>query len=130
MAHYAILDENNVVLKVITGRNEDEIVDGISDWEAHYSQVTGFRALRCSYNNNIRKQYPGHGFTYDEDADQFVSPQPFPNWTLDENNDWQPPVPLPDDADTVPYDWDVDANNWVDIRSLPFTPVDDGGEPA
>ena len=113
MAHYAFLDSNNVVTQVIVGRNEDEVVDGISDWEAHYAEVYGQKCVRTSYNNRIRKQYAGIGFTYDADADQFVAPQPFPSWTLDANNDWQPPTPMPTDGKF--YRWDEDDQEWVEV---------------
>jgi len=72
MAHYAYIDENNIVIDVITGRNEDEVVDGISDWEAYYGAMRGLRCLRTSYNNNIRGRYAGIGMRYDEDLDEFV----------------------------------------------------------
>lgn len=110
MAHYAFLDENNVVTHVIAGRNEDEIVDGVSDWETYYSAIVGQRCVRTSYNHNIRKQYAAVGFTYDADADVFVAPQPFPSWSLDENHDWQPPVPRPEGDD---YFWSEDDMAWV-----------------
>ena len=109
MAHYAFLDENNIVTEVIVGRHEDEVVDGISDWEAHYGEFRGQRCLRTSYNNNIRKQYAGIGYTYDEVADEFVAPQPFASWSLDENNDWQAPKPKPEGN----YRWDESKLKWV-----------------
>ena len=111
MAHYAFLDENNVVTKVIVGRNEDEVVDGISDWEEWYGNFRGKKCVRTSYNNNIRKQYAGVGFTYDADADVFVAPQPFPSWTLDENHDWQPPVAKPEGA----FYWDEESLSWKEV---------------
>lgn len=110
MAHYAFLDENNIVTQVIVGRNEDEVVDGISDWEAHYGEFMGQKCVRTSYNNNIRKQYAGIGFTYDETADVFIAPQPFPSWSLDQNYDWQPPTPMPEEGH---WHWDEDSLNWV-----------------
>ena len=86
MAHYAFLDENNVVTEVIPGRNEDEIVQGISDWEAHYGEIRGQRCVRTSYNGNIRKNFAGIGFTYDAQRNAFIAPQPDgEDWTLDEN---------------------------------------------
>ena len=113
MAHYAFLDENNIVTKVIVGRNEDEVVEGISDWEAHYAEVIGQKCVRTSYNHNIRKQYAGIGFTYDEEADVFVCPQPFPSWSLDSNHDWQPPIPMPTDGNWM---WDESKLTWVAIE--------------
>lgn len=111
MAHYAFLDENNIVTEVITGRNEDEVVDGISDWEAHYGEFRGQVCKRTSYNNNIRKQYAGIGMTYDAVKDEFVAPQPFPSWSLDSNNDWQPPVARPEGA----FYWDEESLSWVEF---------------
>lgn len=108
MAHYAFLDENNVVTEVIVGRNEDEVINGISDWEEYYGSKRGQKCVRTSYNHNIRKQYAGIGFTYDADADVFVVPQPFPSWTLDENHDWQPPSPRPEG----PHYWDEETLSW------------------
>ena len=74
MAHYAFIDENNIVTEVITGRNEDEVVNGISDWEEYYGKLRGQRCVRTSYNNNIRGIYAGIGFIYDEANDIFVPP--------------------------------------------------------
>jgi hypothetical protein len=110
MAHYAFLDENNIVTEVITGRNEDEVVDGISDWEKWYGDFRGQKCVRTSYNHNIRKQYAGIGFTYDPVADVFVAPQPFPSWTLDANHDWRPPTPKPEGR----FVWNEDALAWVE----------------
>lgn len=75
MAHYAFLDENNVVTEVITGRNEDEVVDGITDWEAHYAWVRGQVCKRTSYNGNFRGVYAGIGYRYDAVNDVFVAPE-------------------------------------------------------
>jgi hypothetical protein len=89
MAHYAFLDENNIVTQVIVGRNEDEVVAGITDWEAHYEFITGRVCKRTSYNtyrdeNGVsqhanggtpfRGKYAGIGDTYDAVNDVFVSP--------------------------------------------------------
>lgn len=112
MAHYAFLDENNVVTEVITGRNEWEVVDGISDWEEWYGNFRGQKCVRTSYNGNIRKQFAGIGYTYDEAADVFVAPQPFPSWTLDENHDWQPPTPMPVDGR---WYWNEDTLEWAEF---------------
>ena len=111
MAHYAFLDRNNKVTQVIVGRNEDEVVDGISDWEAHYAEVVGQRCVRTSYNDNIRKQYASIGYTYDEAKDQFVASQPFASWSLDSNNDWQPPTPKPEGE----FKWDEESLSWLAI---------------
>ena len=84
MAHYAFLDDNNIVIEVITGRNEDEIVNGISDWETYYENFRGQRCVRTSYNNNIRVRYARIGMTYNERLDAFIYPQCHPEATLDE----------------------------------------------
>jgi hypothetical protein len=76
MAHYAFLDENNIVTEVIPGRHEYEIVDGVSDWETWYGEFRGQRCVRTSYNGNIRKNYAGIGYTYDEARDAFIAPKP------------------------------------------------------
>ena len=110
MAHYAFIDDNNIVTEVVAGRDENEIVNGISDWESHYSEVRGQRCIRTSYNNNIRKQYAVIGGTYDETRDEFVSPQPFPSWLLDSNNDWQPPVPRP----SMKFMWNEELQSWIE----------------
>jgi hypothetical protein len=110
MAHYAFIDENNVVTEVINGRNETETQDGIF-WENYYGNLRGQRCLRTSYHGNIRKQYAGIGDTYNESADVFITPQPYPSWALDSNYDWQPPVPYPTDGGY--YIWNEELNEWV-----------------
>jgi hypothetical protein len=76
MAHYAFLDENNIVTEVIVGRDEWEEVDGITDWEQAYSEVRGQVCKRTSYNHKIRYNYAGIGFTYDPIDDAFIAPVP------------------------------------------------------
>lgn len=110
MAHYAFLNENNIVTEVITGIDETEQIEGL-DPETWYGQFRGQRCVRTSYNGNIRKQYAGIGYTYDETADVFVAPQPFPSWNLDSNHDWQPPTPMPDGN----YYWDEETQEWVEV---------------
>ena len=116
MAHYAFLDENNVVTQVIVGRHETEVVDGISDWETYYGNLHGQRCVRTSYNGNIRKNYAGIGFIYDEDRDAFIAPQPYPSWILDEETcRWEAPIPYPGDGENI-YEWDEDAGDWKLIQ--------------
>ena len=89
MAHYAFIDENNTVTEVITGRNEDEVVEGVSDWEAYYSEFRGQRCIRTSYNarsNGFRKNYAGPGYTYDFERDAFIAPKCHIEATLDEES--------------------------------------------
>jgi hypothetical protein len=111
MAHYAFIDENNIVLEVITGRNENEIVDGISDWEKYYGDLRGMKCLRTSYNGNIRKNFAGIGCQYDPVRDEFIRLRQYASWHLDENNDWQPPTPKPKDQ---PMLWDEINQCWQD----------------
>jgi len=75
MAHYAWLDENNIVVNVTVGVDETELIDGL-DTETFYSQATGYNVKRTSYNNKIRKNYAGIGFTYNEIKDAFIAPEP------------------------------------------------------
>lgn len=120
MAHYAFLDENNIVTEVITGRNEDEVVDGISDWEAYYGELRGQRCVRTSYNANIRKNYAGIGFYYDEARDAFIPPKPYESWLLNEDTcRWEAPIPYPTDG--VMYTWNEAAGDWEAIV-FPTTP--------
>jgi hypothetical protein len=113
MAHYAFLDENNTVTEVIVGRNEDEVVDGISDWEAHYGEFRGQVCKRTSYNNNIRGVYAGIGYTYNAEEDIFIAPRPFASWTRN-GSLWEAPTPMPTD-DKV-YTWDETTVSWVEVQ--------------
>lgn len=111
MAHYAFLDENNIVTEVITGRDENLIIDGISDWEEYYGGMRGQVCKRTSYNGNIRRRYAGIGFTYSNDLDMFIEPKPYPSWTLDANGDWQAPITKPiEDGIWV---WHEDTQEWT-----------------
>ena len=115
MAHYSFLDDNNIVTEVITGRDEWEIVDGISDWETYYGNLRGQRCVRTSYNGNIRKNYAGIGFRYDDDLDAFIPPQPFASWILNEETaQWQAPIPYPE-GDLM-YGWNEDLGEWEAIE--------------
>jgi hypothetical protein len=76
MAHYAFLDENNIVTEVIPGRHEWEEVDGITDWEQAYSEIRGQVCKRTSYSGSIRFNYAGVGYTYDPIDDAFIPPAP------------------------------------------------------
>jgi hypothetical protein len=115
MAHYAFLDDNNVVTEVITGKDESELIDGLSP-EVWYGNFRGQVCKRTSYNHNIRKQYAGIGYTYDAVADVFIAPQPFESWSLDENYDWQAPIDYP--ADGKRYSWDEANQVWVESPAI------------
>ena len=112
MAHYAFLNENNIVTEVITGRNEWEEVDGITDWEAHYAEIRGQVCKRTSYNSNIRGTYAGIGFSYNVEEDIFVIPQPFPSWTRN-GSFWEAPIPYPNNNKI--YVWNESNINWEEI---------------
>ena len=118
MAHFAEIDENNVVLRVIVG--VDEPLDG----EAIYHEMTGTTWKKTSYNTvagehllggtPFRKNYAGIGYTYDPDRDAFIPPQPFPSWTLDEQTcQWNSPVPFPNDEKQ--YFWDEPSVSWKEF---------------
>jgi len=110
MSHWAELDENNTVLRVIVGSNEDE--------DEGYTWIVnnlGGTWVQTSYNSTIRKQFAGIGFTYDPTADVFIAPQPYPSWTLDENHDWQAPSPMPTEGFWV---WDEEILVWVEAPSI------------
>jgi hypothetical protein len=112
MAHYAFLDENNIVTEVITGIDETELIEG-KDPETWYGEFRGQACKRTSYNGNYRKNYAGIGSTYDEDLDAFISPQPFASWVLDADCKWQAPVPYP--TDDLMYQWDEEAGDWKPV---------------
>lgn len=109
MAHYAYINDQNIVVAVIVGKDETEIIDGL-DAETYYSQGTPYVVKRTSYNNRIRKQFAGIGYIYDSVADVFIAPQPFPSWSLDANYDWQPPIPYPNDG--FGYFWNEIDQDW------------------
>jgi hypothetical protein len=115
MAHYAFLDEDNIVTEVITGKDETELIDGLTP-EEWYGNYRGQRCVRTSYNNQIRKQFAGIGFTYDEVGDVFITPAPFESWSLDGNYDWQAPIDYP--ADGKNYSWDEANQVWVESPAI------------
>lgn len=112
MAHYAYLDENNIVVTVTVGKDESELIDGL-DTETYYAQGTPYTVKRTSYNGNIRKQYAGIGYSYDPINDVFIAPKPFASWSLDNNFDWQPPTPMPEKGMWL---WDEDNLNWIEVN--------------
>ena len=111
MAHYAFLDDNNVVTEVIVGRDEDDLVEGVTSWEDYYGALRGQTCVRTSYNSNIRFNYAGIGFTYDEARNAFIPPKPFESWVLDEDTClWIAPVPMPEDGGD--YVWNEESQTW------------------
>ena len=110
MAHYAFLDQNNIVTEVIVGIDETELIEG-KDPEVWYSEFRGQVCKRTSYNGNIRKNYAGVGFTYDEELDAFIAPKPFASWELDEETaQWVAPIGYPTDG--VLYTWNEEILDW------------------
>jgi hypothetical protein len=112
MAHYAFLDENNIVTQVIVGIDETELIEGL-DTETWYGNFRGQTCKRTSYNGNISKQYAGIGFTYDAVNDVFIAPQPYPSWSLDNDFNWQPPTPRPEG---MGWYWNEVEQVWVDAN--------------
>ncbi len=122
MAHFAQLDENNIVTQVIVVGNED-----VKDSDGNESELTGIAFCKSligsntiwkqtSYNANIRKNYAGIGFTYDETRDAFISPKPYASWTLNETTcRWEAPVAHPNDGEL--YSWDEENTSWVPINN-------------
>jgi hypothetical protein len=116
MAHYAFLDDNNIVTEVITGIDETELIEGL-DTETWYGNFRGQVCKRTSYNSNIRKNYAGIGFTYDSELDAFIAPKPFDSWELDEQTcKWEAPVSYPNDG--LVYSWNETDEVWVLRDSL------------
>lgn len=107
MAHWAEIDDNNIVLRVLVGSN-DEPDEGYQ-W---LLDNLGGTWVKTSYNGNIRKNFAAIGYSYDEERDAFIAPKPFPSWLLDENTcQWVSPVPYPD-VDKY-YVWDETEQDWV-----------------
>ena len=75
MAHYAYINDDNIVVAVTVGKDETELIDGL-DTETYYAQGTPYTVKRTSYNGNIRKNYAGIGYTYDAERDAFIAPKP------------------------------------------------------
>lgn len=132
MAHYALLNEEKVVISVIAGVDE-ETED--TDWEKFYGQLYGCECKRTSYNTHggvhvnggvpFRKNYAGIDYTYDETRDAFIPPKPYQSWLLNEDTcQWEAPSPIPTDA--VFYEWNEEVGGWTAIE----IPVPDDYDPA
>ena len=118
MAHFAKLDLNNIVTEVLVVNN-----DVLLKADGTESELKGKQFLnnlfglatwkQTSYNGSFRKQYAGVGYTYDSTKDKFIAPQPFNSWTLDSDDDWQPPTPCPTDGSI--YSWNEETLSWNSI---------------
>lgn len=109
MSNFAQIDENNIVIQVLVGDNE--LPNEGYDW---FVENLGGRWIQTSYNNNIRKNFAGIGYFYDEERDAFIPPKPFPSWTLDEETcRWSPPTPYPEGE--IVYTWNEDTSAWEPV---------------
>ncbi len=129
MAHYAFLDENNIVTEVIVGLEETELIEGL-DPETWYGNFRGQVCKRTSYNTlenthktggiPFRKNYAGIGFTYSDSLDAFIPPKLFNSWILDEETClWKSPIPYPaieEGSDEI-YTWDENTTSWLLLSS-------------
>ena len=114
MAHYAFLNENNIVTEVIVGIDETELIEGKHP-ETWYGEFRGQVCKRTSYNGNYRKNYAGIGYIYNEMLDAFILPKPFASWILDEQScQWEAPVKMPDDNKM--YNWNEAKLSWEVIE--------------
>jgi hypothetical protein len=125
MAHFAELNNSNEVLRVIVISNDDVNANGgelSSEAETFVASIvphsdSGTAWKQTSYNNNFRKHYAGIGHTYDASKDKFISPQPYPSWSLDSNDDWVAPVTHPTiteiESEPVLINWDEDNQKWL-----------------
>ena len=111
MAHFAKIDDNNIVKEVVVVSNDIATTEqaGIDFLNSLYPN-NKLRWVQTSYNGNFRKNFAGIGSTYDADKDVFIHRKPYPSWTLDSNGDWQPPVDKPTDG--KPYDWNETNQTW------------------
>jgi hypothetical protein len=118
LAHYAQIDENNVVTQVIVVADADEQFDGVFVDESKGVEfcynLLGGTWKKTSYNGNIRKNYAGIGYTYDASRDAFIPPKPFASWVLVEDTcQWTAPVAFPEDGKR--YSWDEATTSWVEV---------------
>lgn len=114
MAHFAQLNDENIVTQVIVVANAELLANGEESEAkgiAFCESLFGGRWIQTSYSGSIRKIFAGIGYRYDSAADVFISPQPYPSWTLDANRDWQAPTPMPEG----PHYWDEPSLSWVEV---------------
>jgi hypothetical protein len=125
MAHYALLDNNNIVTEVITGIDETELIEGKHP-EVWYGEFRGQTCKRTSYNTignthlsngtPFRKNFASIGYTYNGEADAFIAPQPYPSWKLNGTTFlWEAPTAKPDNTNTLKYVWFESNKAWVGV---------------
>ena len=112
MSHWAEIDENNIVIRVTVGDNNDPNGDEGYQW---LIDNLGGTWIKTSYNNNIRGTYAGVGFSYNPEEDIFVTPQPYPSWTRN-GSFWEAPTPMPTEGG--PYRWVEEDLNWQVIEYI------------
>ena len=111
MAHYAFLDDSNIVTEVIVGKDETEIIEGLTP-EEWYGNFRNQRCVRTSYNGKIRYNFAGIGYTFDGVG--FAAPKPFESWSLNQDTYiWEAPTPMPTDGKI--YNWDEATTSWVEV---------------
>ena len=119
MAHFAQIDENNIVNQVIVVADSDcgggQYPESDPIGATFCNNLLGGTWKQTSYNNNFRKRYAGIGYTFDAEKDMFIAPQPYPSWTLDAEGDWQPPVAMPDDGNL--YVWNEEIQSWDAVEA-------------
>jgi hypothetical protein len=118
MAHFAKLNDNNVVLAVHVVNNDVITVDGVESEQTGIDFLTGLHGhdkwKQTSYNGTIRKNYAGIGYTYDAERDAFIPPQPWASWTLNETScQWECPVAYPTDGKQ--YGWFEPNQEWIEL---------------
>lgn len=121
MAHFARLDENNVVIEVTVVNNNDILDENGNESEEVGSKrlenLHGGRWVQTSYNSNFRHRYAGIGMVYNEKHDVFTHSQPYPSWVFDtENYTWNPPTPYPQNEEGKNYMWNEINQQWVEIN--------------
>jgi hypothetical protein len=113
MAHYAFINNDNIVTEVIVGIDETELIEGLHP-EIWYSNFRNQVCKRTSYNGNYRKNYAGIGYKYDQERDAFIPPKPFNKWVLNEETcQWESPVPYP--VDEKQYLWNDNQGVWEEL---------------
>lgn len=111
MAHWAEIDENNIVIRITVGDNNDPNGDEGYQWLV---DNLGGTWIKTSYNGNIRKNFAGIGMTYDAERDAFITPKPFNSWILNEDTcNWEAPVQYP--TDDKMYNWNEPTLSWVEV---------------